>query len=368
MTLYSEDSYIFEIETYINEILDNNIIGVKDVIAYEGGGGQEEDEGLINNSIFFKATRIDKKPYLKLKENPYKIGDKIKISIDKAKRLKNMNLHTTQHILSALLYKKFKINTISISMKDLLYIQTDAKEFTLDQVFKLEEEFTRVVEDDLKIKSYLVDDVKDLNLRREAKVKEDIRIVEITDLDKIACKGTHLSSTRFSGPIFTYKSQNIKGQVKLCFYVGDDAALAIHTLRKNSLYIQDILSSSLDNQYVALEKLYNDYLDTKYKLDKMQMNYIRELLKDGIFISDVSGLDLDFNLVIKVINEMEDGFFALVKKGEFLIYNKENKKNIFDILTQVKAKGNLKGPLFRGIIEDSAKLIKEIKNQYDKLV
>ena len=104
---------------------DANIVGITKTglifdrtLFYPQSGNQASDVGyIVFNSLTFEVKKVyiegeDIIHQINLKElKRFKIGDKIRGSINWENRYGLMRAHTSQHILSALIKNKYKINT-----------------------------------------------------------------------------------------------------------------------------------------------------------------------------------------------------------------------------------------------------------------
>ena len=79
--------------------------------------------------------------------------------------------------------------------------------------------------DNLSIKHYLTDkaQLQKLPLRKQPKVVENIRLVEIEGLDYSPCGGTHLENTGQLGILKIIKAENYKGNTRVYFKCGNRA-------------------------------------------------------------------------------------------------------------------------------------------------
>ncbi len=353
MKEYYKNSYLKEIDTKIINILDKDYILVKDIITYEEKGGQSSDIGLVNDKYEFITIVKDNDVYIKIDNNPFKVGDIINIKIDWNHRYNSMKIHSAQHLLSGLLYKYYNIQTKSVHMQNNFSIETDQKEIEKDIILDLEKRFNKAVSENKKIKSYFIDD-DNIKLRRSIKVKENIRIVEIEDYDKIACGGLHVNSTSEIGPCYYLNSEKVRGHIRLFFIVGSLLDDKVSIWRKNSDFITK-LTSSCDNKHIeSIDKVFKEKKELEYKVIKYQKEIIENKLSNNILIEEVS--DIDLNLYFQVTKNYEDVFICAIKKLDnkynFIIIDKNNRiNNLKDILIENNAKGSFKDNIYRGIID-----------------
>ena len=167
---------------------------------YPTGGGQDHDTGMICNSRVIDVVREDNTMVVRhVVEDDLPIGPAF-CKIDWEHRLRNMQHHSGQHLLSQCIIKLFRHSTISANINgytpstlDIIAdrLLTDAE---LDEAEVLA---NRVIFENRVIKTYFVDseNIDKIPLRRHPKVSENIRIVEIDGYDYSACGGTHCTHT-----------------------------------------------------------------------------------------------------------------------------------------------------------------------------
>ena len=168
------------------------------------GGGQPGDQGEL-----FPGLKEDGEP-VKVLDTREKAGVIFHVT-DKAilegtevlgrlnwdKRLRNMQNHSGEHILSGLIHAKYGYNNVGFHMG------SDAVTLDLDGVIAPEElpEFERqvneAIEKNLEIEVFYPtrEELEHGDYRSKKEIEGQVRIVRIGDYDTCACCGTHVERT-----------------------------------------------------------------------------------------------------------------------------------------------------------------------------
>jgi len=216
--LYYQDAYI---QTFTANVLKQaedeagNCYVVLDQTAfYPTGGGQPYDTGTIAGKKVVNVEEMDGqvRHYL---ESPLQDSTvEVSGTIDWERRFDHMQQHAGQHILSAAFEQLFDYKTVGFHLgADNLTIDLETENLTDDEVEKVEELANRIILENrpIEIKWVTEEELSDYDLRKETKVKEDIRLVIIPDFDYNGCGGTHPKTT---GEVLAIKLLNWERQRK----------------------------------------------------------------------------------------------------------------------------------------------------------
>ena len=214
--LFAKDSYIKEFEAIVVAV-NSNEIELDKTAFYPEGGGQPSDNGkfLCHGKEYYVTLvrkQVGKIVHL-VEEEGLKSGDKIKGIIDWERRHTLMRMHTAAHILSAVINRK----TGALITGNQLGIEQSRIDFSLDNFDKaLIESYVNEANNEIQrnqeIKTYFVDkNHQDASLSKLAAGigdVEDVKIVEIGDVDKQPDGGTHVKNTSEVGRIIFLKAEN----------------------------------------------------------------------------------------------------------------------------------------------------------------
>jgi len=206
---------------------------------YPTGGGQEHDTGTLDGAAVVDVYKDEVEGGVvhvlagELTPGEASPGDAspgepgisrtVTGRIDASRRLRHMQHHTAQHLLSQCFLRLLGLESISANINgdspstvDIqLPLDSAQAELTRADLDRVEDLANQVIYEDRLVKRYTVtpEQLQALPLRRPPKVSEAIRIVEIDGLDYTPCGGTHCASTGMIGVVKLLKAerQNEKG-------------------------------------------------------------------------------------------------------------------------------------------------------------
>jgi Ser-tRNA(Ala) deacylase AlaX len=179
------DPYQTELLTTISSV-DENVVTLKETIAYAFSGGQQSDDGTINGIKILKAQKDGKQIYYTIERgHNLKVDDKVLLKIDWEKRYKIMKLHFAAEIILELVNQNFnrpeKIGANITSEKariDFIWENNISEMFPV-----LEAKAKELIEADKPILSAF------------SNKTEEIRFWKIEGFGQVPCGGTHIKRT-----------------------------------------------------------------------------------------------------------------------------------------------------------------------------
>ncbi len=249
------------------------LIELDKTIFYPEGGGQPADKGYLNESKVINVLKKDNKIWHILDDDKIKGGQVVKGKIDWQIRFDHMQQHTGQHVISALLYKCGKIRTIGFHIsEDYVSIDIDKKIADRD-IYDFEKKANEMIYNNVKIDSFFIkkNDLENYTLRKKPTVEDNIRLVQIANLDITPCGGTHLSNTGELGIIKVINIENYKEGLRIKFVCGKRATRDYHKKNKIIAESREILSTTNNNIINKIKKL-KETLDNKDK----EINNLKE--------------------------------------------------------------------------------------------
>lgn len=369
--LYYRDIYLRELDCTVVQVnrTDNATEVLTDrTIFYPESGGQPGDRGKLGQfDVLDTQKSADGDSVLILaKDCPVREGEKLTMKLDWNHRYKFMVMHTAQHMLSGLLFTMYSIGTVAVHQGDeYLTIETNQAEIDQEKIDGLILEANAKIHDNHAILYHEMShsDAEALGLRRSIKVEGDVRIVEIEDVDRIACGGVHVSRTGEIILVYCIGQEQIRGHVRLYFKCGQQALL--ESLENNRI-IQTMsrdLSCRPDELATKVSSLQGDLSQTKsrceHALRLLAYHVIKDNMdKEGICILETEDGDLQGyakasehfgDLALLVFDETEPQkakwLIALRGKYEKLDFN----SSVRPLLAKINAKGGGRSPVFQGM-------------------
>ncbi|HIE36839.1 TPA: alanyl-tRNA editing protein [Candidatus Geothermarchaeota archaeon] len=231
--LYWVDSYLKNVKAKVISLLDDGFATDK-TIFYPGGGGQPFDTGYV---IIGNVEEVIKKSYrngsliVHVPDRPLdvSVGDELELVIDWDRRYRVMRLHTSLHIISAVMYEKSGyLITGSQIYVDRARIDFPAEEMNKEVALEIVEEANRVASKGYRVETFFVTpeearEMKDLFRVADFKKYEKymtgpLRVVKIGDIDIQFDGGTHVKDTSEIGEIKFLKYES-KGRRNRRIYI-----------------------------------------------------------------------------------------------------------------------------------------------------
>ena len=233
--IYSRDSYLREVDAEVLEVDDRGIIFDRTVF-YPGGGGQIHDTGWV---MYEGAKYSVPSVYIHegeiyhvvegLKPSP---GDRVRLLIDWDRRYKIMRMHTSLHIIGAVMYNDYNVLiTGSNIMPDRARIDFPFEEMRREIAYDIVAKTNTIAREGHEVKVYFMPAEEALKRRDLFRVADfnvykkylggEVRIVEIVGVDVELDGGTHVKNTREIGEIIFLKYES-KGRRNRRIYITVD--------------------------------------------------------------------------------------------------------------------------------------------------
>lgn len=369
--LYYEDSYIkeFTAEVISCEKRDSFYAVVLNKTAFfPEGGGQKSDSGFIADKKVFEVLEEDDRIIHKTKE-PLEINKEYFCKIDWDLRFSRMQNHSGEHIVSGIVNKKYGYDNVGFHMEE-DYITIDFNgELTREQLDEIEDCANEAIYKNIAFKTYFPSDeeLKTLDYRSKLELTENVRIVEIENVDVCACCAPHVKNSGEVGIIKLLDFMKHRGGVRIVMKAGKIALLDYRDKYKNALGISNLLSVKQQDIFTATEKFYNDLSDERHKFYEYRMSVAerdKENLKEinGSLVLITNGYDADMMREVVNFSTEKTDKYAGVFSGDdengysFVIASKTQDMNAFR--NEFNSKLNGRGGGRDGMIQGKASTTK----------
>ncbi|MNB92033.1 Alanine--tRNA ligase [compost metagenome] len=279
--LYYNSTYLTDWQTRVTETIereDGLYVLLEETAFYPHGGGQPCDLGAIQGIPVLDVISEEELVLHKLERLPNE--ESVTCQIDWNRRFDHMQQHSGQHLLSAVCLEKHNFMTLSFHLgEDYCTIDIEVSELSADQLYSIEREVNRQIYLNHNILSYFVtgEEAAQLKLVKQPKVTENIRIVEIKDVEYNACGGTHVSSTGEIGMIKLLKAEKIKGNTRIYFKCGYRALEEFNTSQQILGTLSSKFNTGKDEIIDRIEKWENEQ-----KLLQAEINLLKEKNDDYV--------------------------------------------------------------------------------------
>ncbi len=280
--LYYDDNKLFETEAKVLKVGENYVVLDK-TIFYPRGGGQEPDLGEIDGNTV-KDVELVKNVIVHFVDKPkLKENKKVKIKIDKERRLAIMRHHTATHILTGSTRKILGNHVWQAGTKkgeDKAHLDiTHYESLSNEQLTEIQKLANEIIRKNIEIsKSILPRDVAEreygFKLYQGGAVPgKNLKIISIGDLDTEACGGIHLDNVADAEEILIFNTKKIQdGVIRLEFVAGKELA---KKMRKEMLEKNKKSIEILERKIKSIEEEKKKLKDLKKKEEAIfGMNYV----------------------------------------------------------------------------------------------
>ncbi|WP_366163171.1 DHHA1 domain-containing protein [Bacillus infantis] len=279
--LYYQDPYIKEFTASVicqDQNSDGKWYAVLDRTAfYPTGGGQPFDTGTIHGISVTDVEEEEGEIRHYLEERLPESGE-VDGRVNWQRRFDHMQQHAGQHILSAAFDELFGYRTVSFHLgKETLTIDIETENLSEEEAARAERKANEIITDNLPIETKWVSEseLAAYTLRKETKVKENIRLVIIPEFDYNGCGGTHPRATGEVQAIKILGWSRQKKQTRVEFVCGGRVLKQLHTKNVIVNRTSQLVSSPEGEIPDAIIKL----LDTQKQMEKELEELKNQLLE-----------------------------------------------------------------------------------------
>lgn len=284
--LYYKDAFLGEFEARVLSCTQSgeNFEIILDKTAFFGeGGGQSADTGTLNDvnviDVFEKdgnVIHITKKP---MEKNAIVLG-----RVDMNVRLRKMQNHTGEHMVSGAAYKLFGANNFGFHLGDGFFTCDLDVEFSPEQLKKIEDTVNFWILENHKVYTTVYESQSAVDVFYRAKVDFDgrVRIVAIDGCDACACCAPHVSYTGQVGIVKIIDSIRYKGGTRITAACGMDALCDYRMLSEQNAVIRNLLSAKREQTAEFVERAVKERDDAKFQAEKYKTLYITECVRRAV--------------------------------------------------------------------------------------
>ena len=223
--LYYQDAYLREFAATVlscQPVGDRWEVVLDRTAFYPEGGGQNPDTGVLGKARVLD-TQERGEQVVHTTDRPLELGSRVEGRINWAERFSRMQHHTGEHMLSGTLHRLYGVDNVGFHMgHDAVTLDLSA-ELDAAQLEKAETLVNRAIWEDLPVRAWWPEpeELAHLDYRSKRKLTGAVRIVQVAEVDRCACCGTHVSTTGQIGMVKILHFQRYKGGVRLWILCGD---------------------------------------------------------------------------------------------------------------------------------------------------
>ncbi len=266
--LYYKDAYISDfsarvlscdaLEGYYDIVLDKTAF-------FPEEAGQTADSGYIADSEVFDAREILGIVHHYAKA-PVAVGETVSCKLNFDERLEKMRSHTAEHIVSGIFHSLYGVENTGFHLGHSDVTFDTSAPISREQLAEAERLANLAVRRDLEVTSYFpsADELPTLKYRSKLDLKENVRIVNIGDVDSCACCAPHVKHTGEIGYIRFIDCVKHKGGSRIRMLAGERAYDYITRLLQENSAISVMLCAPTSEISAEVKKL----MDAKLECDR----------------------------------------------------------------------------------------------------
>ena len=219
------------------------------------GGGQPADTGTIGEArvldVHEKNGRI-----LHSVDRPLTAGESYPCALDWEQRLRRMQNHSGEHIVSGLIYREHGFDNVGFHMGADCMTMDYSGELSWEELMRIEQLSNETVRADLPLHIWFPEgeELARLIYRSKLDLTENVRIVEIPGVDRCACCAPHVDRTGEVGLIKILTAERHRGGVRITALCGMDAVEEARRRQESVTAISGLLSVKRDQVVPAVER------------------------------------------------------------------------------------------------------------------
>ncbi|MDQ0198839.1 alanyl-tRNA editing protein [Neobacillus ginsengisoli] len=361
--LYYKDAYI---KSFTGKVVKqeqdqagNWYLVLQQTAFYPTGGGQPHDIGTIGDRRVLNVEEVDGEIRHYLESPLQEIGMEVTGVIDWQRRFDHMQQHTGQHILSAAFDHLFHYNTVSFHLgNELLTIDIETEMLTEEEAKRAEDLANKIILENrpIEIKWVKEEELSQYPLRKETKVKEDIRLVIIPDFDYNGCGGTHPKATGEVQVIKILDWEKQKKNIRVHFVCGNRVMIQLDQKQKVLLELTKRLNAPEKDMGQAVIRLLENGRQLEKSFEQARENLLHYEAEDLVGKSKKSGENIVTcifqNRTIQELQRLARNVTALAEQSlVFLVSENEGR------LQLVCARGADRAENMKNLIGSALRLI-----------
>jgi len=239
---------------------------------YPTSGGQEHDTGSIDDARVLDVYK-DNGSIIHVTDKALPLGEYL-ARIDRDRRIRAMQHHTGQHILSASFLEVADIESISANINgdNPSTIDLEVGELDLQTLRRAEMFANGILFENRAVKSYYVTDaeVPSIPFRKPPKVSGRIRVVEVDGFDYTPCGGTHCLNTGMVGLIKILRTERVNQKLRVHFVAGYQALDYFKAYQDVSQQVAAVLETGVDGIPAILQRKLDQLKATQTELETLR--------------------------------------------------------------------------------------------------
>ncbi len=323
--LYDFDSYLTEFTaTVIScEECDGGFCTVLNKTAFfPEEGGQCCDTGTLNDAKVLAVTLESNGTITHITDRF--VSGEVVGKIDFAKRFRNMQNHTGEHILSGLFYKHYGLKNVGFHLGSEEITMDISGFLTKEQLEEIEKEANAIVFENVQVTAFYPEkeELNNMFYRSKGEIFGDVRIVRIGEYDTCACCAPHVNYTGEVGLIKIVDFYKNKNFLRLQIKCGFEALYDYQGKHNSAKSISAELKAPITEILYAVKELIKQNKELQFNLGKLKREAILEKTEkigytNGNLCIFANGTDRgDLRILANILKDKCSGICAVLSKTD----------------------------------------------------
>ena len=319
--LYYKDSHLFTFDAVVVDCREEKkgwSVVLDRTAFFPEGGGQLADTGTLGG---VRVTDVHERGGVirHYTDAPLTIGETVRGELDREQRLRRMQNHSGEHILSGLVHNACGYDNVGFHMGAECMIIDFSGELSWEQLMELEIKANEVVRQNLPLHIWFPNEAElhALEYRSKLELTENVRLVEIPGVDRCACCAPHVERTGEVGLVKILDSQRHRGGQRVSVVCGMDALEDYRARQESVTDISRALSAKRGEVTAAVQRVLNEQQSMKERCDTLSLALVQYMAdaegkRDGniVLFSDVLG-EIAQRELVNLLMPKAGGFAAV---------------------------------------------------------
>lgn len=371
--LYYSDAYIREFDATVlssNRVTDGFDTILDRTAFFPEEGGQSSDGGKIGEATVLRVSE-ESGVIHHLTDREVK-GD-IHCSLDWKSRFDKMQCHTAEHIVCGIIHSLYGYENVGFHLGDDEVTFDISSPLSREELDRIEVLANEAVFSNLKVTAYFpsTDEIPSLEYRSKLDITENLRIVNIGDVDSCACCAPHVAYTGEIGLIKLIDFFKHRGGVRITLVAGSRALADYSAKCVSTKRISAMLSSPESEIADSLTAYMKETDDIRYRLT-LARRELTDRIAGGIAPTDKNAVlfadGLSFDEMRDIANSATDrvGDMLVLLSGtdgdyKYVISSKTRDMgtDVREINAALNGKGGGRGRMVQGTLRATAAAIRD---------
>lgn len=279
--LYDQDSLLFSFRARViacEERKSGFALELDRTAFFPEGGGQLADTGRIGEAVVSDVHEREGRIW-HYADRPIEPGTEVLCEIDAEQRLRRMQNHSGEHILSGITHRLTGYDNVGFHMgADCMTIDFSG-ELSEDQLQQIETLANEAIRADLPIRTWYpaAEELAALDYRSKKELTGAVRLVEIKGIDLCACCAPHMKSTGAVGTVKILSAERHRGGMRLTVICGLDALDDYRRRLESAGAVSRLLSVPQEKIAAGVERILGEQAKLKERAAALENELARRM-------------------------------------------------------------------------------------------